>query len=231
MFVHSVPNFSSVRFGLWDISRRGKISLPPTVTTAVELQRAYVPYDITTRGIRHLKWSFPAELVDIDSLRGCRVLDIGIGKGQFLKDLIKNNIDAIGIDKQSYKRSWFYTLFPWLMPKRTGWVGANACHLPFRDEAFDVMYSTWSLFFRVYFLNENPKLLIAALQEMYRVLCPGGKIRLAPVCRTEIFELIQQAQLQGKLAPSQFDNKVWKTDEGYLLQKKRPYWIELEKIG
>ena len=87
-----------------------------------------------------------------------KVLEVGSGTGQ-LQDLVD---DYTGLDISSTVRRYYHKPF----------VAASATDMPFPDNTFDAMWSIWVL--------EHIPEPERALQEMRRVLKPGGVLFLAP---------------------------------------------------
>ena len=111
---------------------------------------------------------FPNVQDFINFLKGKRVLDVGVGQGQFVEDLQQAQIDATGID---------IFLLPELrhLPY---FRQADAVDLPYENNSIDVITSHFSIF---YYEFTNRQLLSLILTEFTRVLRPGGKIYLFPV--------------------------------------------------
>ena len=91
-------------------------------------------------------------------LQDRRILEVGAGRG-YLQDIVK---DYTGLDVSRKVRRYFHKPF----------VQASATAMPFKDGAFDAIWSIWVLEHVV-----NPE---HALLEMRRVVKPGGLILLAP---------------------------------------------------
>ena len=87
-----------------------------------------------------------------------KALEVGSGTGQ-LQDLIQ---DYTGLDISPAVRRYYHKPF----------VAASATDMPFPDNTFDAMWSIWVL--------EHVPEPERALQEMRRVLKPGGVLFLAP---------------------------------------------------
>jgi SAM-dependent methyltransferase len=109
-----------------------------------------------------------AKLFDIDGmvrrfaaehdLQNKRVLDIGAGRG-YLQDVVDN---YVGLDISPTAQRFFHKPF----------VLASATAMPFKDDEFDAAWTIWVLEH-----VPNPE---SALEEMRRVVKPGGYILLAP---------------------------------------------------
>lgn len=89
---------------------------------------------------------------------GMRVLDIGCGLGYDLKKLAEQfGIECYGVDIVIDRAS-----------KRVNFILADASHLPFKENAFDVIYSFGSI--------EHTRRTFECIIESYRVLKFGGKV-------------------------------------------------------
>jgi SAM-dependent methyltransferase len=97
-------------------------------------------------------------LLDRFGLRNARALECGAGSG-LLQDLVRN---YVAIDISSAARRFFHRPF----------VAASGTALPFRDDAFDVVWSVWVLEH-----VRNPE---RALAEIRRVVRHGGYVLLRP---------------------------------------------------
>lgn len=98
------------------------------------------------------------EFVERFELHGSKALEVGAGSGQ-LQDLVE---DYTGLDIAASAKRYFHKPF----------VHGSATALPFADDEFDAVWTVWVLEH-----VPNPEL---ALQEMRRVVRPGGLILLAP---------------------------------------------------
>ena len=101
--------------------------------------------------------------------RGLRVLEVGVGMGADYERWLKAGAIATGIDlttaslDQARRRCELSGLKPDLYE-------ADAEHLPFPDESFDVVYS--------YGVMHHSPSTEQCLQEAWRVLKPGGQARI-----------------------------------------------------
>ena len=124
------------------------------------------------------RWSFYIEATVRETLRrlelqpGESLLDVGCGTGVLLEALSASIPDAqlAGVDPSSKMLE--------VARKRLGEVvllkESPAESLPFPDEGFDVVVST-----NAFHYYRNPR---GALEEMARVLCPGGRIVITDWC-------------------------------------------------
>jgi SAM-dependent methyltransferase len=105
--------------------------------------------------------------------RGDRMLDIACGPGNFTRDFARATTDGlvVGIDASETMLA--------LAVRQTesasvAYVRGDACALPFRDGSFDAVCC-----FAALYLIEEP---MQALDEIARVLAPGGRVALLSSC-------------------------------------------------
>ena len=100
------------------------------------------------------------KLIDDSLKKDQRILDIGCGHGEFLKDTYSKTSETFGIDpdKDALAKNTFIK----------NKVIASAESLPFQNNFFDVITSAWVL--------EHLDHPIEVFSEIYRVLKPGGKV-------------------------------------------------------
>lgn len=109
---------------------------------------------------------YPKKLINylfsrFDLKENQKLLEIGCGRGDFLNEFRKKNLEVYGVDLSNYSQSFF----PEINFKK---VDLTKDALPFEDNFFDVIYSK-SLIEHFYYPD-------TLFQEAYRVLKPGGKI-------------------------------------------------------
>jgi SAM-dependent methyltransferase len=137
-----------------------------------------VPYKLYDRTMTDLRDHFPIEMLDLNQFYGKTLLDIGSGpNAAFVSDLREmtgDRVTAIAVDlNANYMKS--STL------KTNTLVTGSASQLPFKSESFDFIYSSYSIFYGVYFEGHSKKFLRATLAECRRVLKPNGVIRFSPI--------------------------------------------------
>jgi ubiquinone/menaquinone biosynthesis C-methylase UbiE len=105
-----------------------------------------------------------------------RVIDVGCGPGNYTRRLAEAAPEglAVGIDASEAMVA--------AAAKRSGrencaYLRADACELPFADGSFDAVCSVG-----VVHLIEQP---MSAVEEMVRVLAPGGRMAIVATCARE----------------------------------------------
>lgn len=115
---------------------------------------------------------YPESMLNIDSLKGKKILDVGTGGGAFVFDLHKKGVDIVGQDiylNPSQKESLHG-------PRFFGGDMANMSFFP--NNEFDVIYSTWSV---VTYQKDEEELMRKVFTEFSRILKKNGKIRISPL--------------------------------------------------
>jgi ubiquinone/menaquinone biosynthesis C-methylase UbiE len=109
---------------------------------------------------------------EADSCEGAMVLEIGIGSGCDFIAWPRNNARAVGIDltRASVEMTLRHLETEGFGLGQANLAQADAEHLPFRDESFDMVYSYGVL-------HHSPDT-VRGLCEAARVLKPGGKARI-----------------------------------------------------
>lgn len=114
----------------------------------------------------------------LDLTPGDRILDIGCGEGRHLYSCYRDtetNVVGMDTDRSSLRtfRDWFTEMpFPHRTPKRSwGILQGSAFRLPFRHHSFDVVICAEVL--------EHLRDYRSALNEMHRVLKPGGRLAIS----------------------------------------------------
>jgi len=105
---------------------------------------------------------------------GDRVLDVGCGPGNFTRDFARAADDdglVIGIDAS---QTMLAAAVEAGGTANLAYVRGDACALPFGDETFDAVCC-----FAALYLIEEP---MTALDEIVRVLAPGGRLGLLASC-------------------------------------------------
>jgi demethylmenaquinone methyltransferase/2-methoxy-6-polyprenyl-1,4-benzoquinol methylase len=97
---------------------------------------------------------------------GERVLDVGCGTGFATEGLLGYTDDVHGLDQSRHQLEKAFEKFG---PRdRVRFYRGDAERLPFRDDAFDVVWSSGSIEYW-----PNP---VAALEEFRRIVEPGGRV-------------------------------------------------------
>lgn len=116
---------------------------------------------------------------------GRRVLDIGCGSGAVTRLLLRDGLDALGIEPNADLLA--AALADAARPAPPGrWIAARAEHLPIEGGSVDAVLFCNSLH------HIRPELQLEALAEAARVLRPGGEIVvIEPVAEGDFFELLR----------------------------------------
>lgn len=104
---------------------------------------------------------------------GDRVLDVGCGPGNYTRLLAQASGDGlvVGVDAAE---AMLESAARRARRQNLAFVRADACALPFAEAEFDIACSVGAVH-----MTSRP---MAALQEMVRVLRPGGRIAVATTC-------------------------------------------------
>ena len=123
----------------------------------------------THAGARYELEPYIPEFAQFSSSRGLKVLEIGVGIGADYLEWLKAGADATGVDlsaisiERTRQRCELAGYHPDLRV-------ADAEHLPFSDDTFDVVYS--------YGVMHHSPDTTQCLHEAWRVLKPGGEARI-----------------------------------------------------
>lgn len=137
-------------------------------------------YMRTGRDFRLASQYYAREYTTADYLKGKDVLDVGTGRGTFVDELnkLKYAKSVIGVDiyldeKQKSNPELF--------------VEADMANMPFEDNTFDVIFSTWNVLsyhMAIYYHSDfDLGLVKRVLTELKRVLKVGGKIHVSPISK------------------------------------------------
>ena len=173
----------------------------------------------------------------IDLVRNPSILYVGVGGGMELLQFAyfsRRKSAVIGIDivdemitacKENFIEA--EKLNPWFRSEFVDVKKGNALHLPVADNSIDV--AAQNCLFNIFKHDELKK----ALQEMYRVLKPRGRLVLSdPTCETEMPVTLQEDErlralcLSGALPLKEYIQMI--TDIGFgtvEIRAKRPYRI------
>lgn len=127
-------------------------------------ERAVVPH-LVHWGMRSERLQ-PLRAATVAAARG-RVLEIGVGSGLNFPFYGREVTEVVGIDPSKPLLARAGRAGGW-MPFKIRLICQSAEHLPYPDQSFDTVVTTWSL-------CSIPDV-AAALGEAYRVLRPGGRL-------------------------------------------------------
>ena len=102
----------------------------------------------------------------IQAFKNSTVLDLGCGGGSLVMDLQAKGVCALGIDLVLNQEQDSLPFF----------LKGDAFHLPYQNECFDVLASSYSVFH-----YEPHHQLRKVLTEAHRVLKKSGKLYLTPI--------------------------------------------------
>jgi len=104
---------------------------------------------------------------------GERILDLGCGYGRIAIPLAQAGYEVVGLDisklmlDEAARRSA-------TAGTHIEWIQADLCHIPLSESSFDVVLCLWLTFHELLEQREQ----LSALQEICRVLRPGGRALL-----------------------------------------------------
>lgn len=128
----------------------------------------------TNRGLSELRFDYyRSGMIDYDVLAGQRVLDAGCGGGKFVDELRTRGIEAYGVD----------LIIDACKIPEPYFIQGDLAKLPFPDDHFDSIYSTWSvLSYWGRHKSATPiEVVRTVIKELARTLKPGGVIHISPL--------------------------------------------------
>lgn len=118
-----------------------------------------------TEGYSSMSEIYPREWLEMESLKGKVVLDVGAGEqGRFVRELSNKGVKAVALDRMPF------------LPNTSNAVQAEMNAIPILNQSVDFIYATSSLAYYA----DNPPALKEILLEFERVLRHGGAMRLSP---------------------------------------------------
>lgn len=133
-----------------------------------------------------------ANILSLENLRGKRVLDLGCGRGDAVKDLIREGVNAEGVDVYLDEEQA-------KLPKIFHRGNATQTGLP--SEIYDVIFTSHSVFY----YRAEPRVYSETANEAFRLLRPGGH-----------FVILNGSQAEGHLLKF---NVLERFSSSYLAQK------------
>jgi len=153
--------------------------------------------------------------LNVRSLRGKAVLDIGAGYGKFQEECQELGIPVIALDpvyRNPKKVSeCFEAYLKVARNRRNKIVGINET-LPFRENSFDVVLSNCSSFHYLYLnypRNRRYEMAKEMFEEIIRILKPSGEARICKVRQRSKDRIIYDTALK-KIAKQSYPNISWK---------------------
>lgn len=131
--------------------------------------RSAVAYDLLARRLNRRRYGRIAEDIALLAPRSGAVLDVGTGPGVLLAEIVRArpDLEVAGIDPSADMVAAARRTVARLDGKVTAQVG-DAAHLPFADDAFDLIVTSFSL----HHWEDVP----AAVPELARVVRPSGRL-------------------------------------------------------
>jgi ubiquinone/menaquinone biosynthesis C-methylase UbiE len=126
---------------------------------------------------------------------GLRVLDVGCGDGEYAARASREGADVVGLDRSQPMLEAARAMATSARADVT-WCQGDARALPFRDASFDLVLAVTALC-----LVSEP---VVALNEMSRVLRPGGVLVVGELGRWSLWAL-------GRRFRGWLGNQFWKT--------------------
>lgn len=139
------------------------------------------------------------------------ILDLGCGNGKFLNLISKISKNYIGIDKSLFQIKDNDN-------KNTNMVVADAINLPFKNEQFEIIISSWVLGT----IEECKRKLV--LSEAKRVLKKGGRLILIENNTNSEFEIIRGKHLNNKTE----EYNTWLKNNGFKVLNTLETYIEFK---
>lgn len=153
---------------------------------------------------------YPESMLSLDFLRNKKILDAGTGGGKLVFDLSKLGMNVVGIDLAlTLEQANSPDLF----------TQADMTEIPFPDGTFDIVFSTYSLFYYRSFRNHDPRLDVLvdkALQELARVMKPGAVALISP------FDNYNNIDEQIAKVPQLRKRRVYGYEKGVILERIQP---------
>lgn len=140
---------------------------------------------------------------------GSIVLDVGVGTGRELEQILSSVNEVHGIDFSKFMLQEARKNVG--QNKKVRLVQADAENIPYLNNTFDHVISTWNTFSNF----ENPD---KALSEMLRVVKPVGEVILSVYSQNALNAQIKMYEEHG-LAVEKFDNDAVYSKEGHISRR------------
>lgn len=157
-----------------------------------------------------------------------KILDLGCGNGKYSNKIQSICSQLVSGDKSFEQLSYINThslnvQANQISPFNHSIVQLDACHLPFKNETFDAVFSSWML---GTILDKNRQLMI--LEEMKRILKPQGKILLAENDFASDFEIIRGRWPDPEHRTYQYNN--WLLSQGFNVKHRLSTYFQFESL-
>jgi SAM-dependent methyltransferase len=153
------------------------IFLPQQISTdalsvLIKRENQTIVYARTNRGILELSTEhYGPKIMNLSRFKNKIVMDAGCGDGKFVEQLNKLGVQVFGLDLHltEYQKS---------RPNLFLQKDLRQTELP--GESVDFIFSTWSVISYEAGIDKSSKLVVDVLNEMNRVLAPGGYMYISP---------------------------------------------------
>jgi ubiquinone/menaquinone biosynthesis C-methylase UbiE len=179
--------------------------------------------------------NYPAEpifarQINYQARRGQRVLEIGCGMGAVAATMAQQGLDVTAIDITPTAVRMTRQRFT-LMGLDGNILQADAERLPFRDASFDLVWA-WGVI-------HHTANMAQAVNEIYRVLRPGGEVKVMVYYRDAMHNWMEaglmRGVLKGEFLRKRYNDILREVSDGYIArhltkEEMRQYFSAFENI-